>query len=104
MLDTISSSFSFANCSFLVEKAKETTARVVIWRQIGVNRSYTMESTYCGIDREGKYKVNINSNYLFLYPPANFLCWVYCFHVVRVCGRASVRVRVCPSVRNVLFP
>ena len=63
MLDTISSSFSFANCSFLVEKAKETTARVVIWRQIGVNRSYTMESTYCGIDREGKYKVNINRNY-----------------------------------------
>ncbi|KAH3841440.1 cytosolic carboxypeptidase 1-like [Dreissena polymorpha] len=56
VLDSISPQFSLANCSFLVEKSKETTARVVVWRQIGVNRSYTMESTYCGIDREGKYK------------------------------------------------
>ncbi|XP_076102521.1 cytosolic carboxypeptidase 1-like isoform X2 [Mytilus galloprovincialis] len=48
--------FSWPNCSFLVEKAKETTARVVVWRQIGVLRSYTMESTYCGIDRDGKFK------------------------------------------------
>jgi hypothetical protein len=50
--------FSWPNCSFLVEKAKETTARVVVWRQIGVLRSYTMESTYCGIDRDGKFKVS----------------------------------------------
>lgn len=48
--------FSWQNCSFIVEKAKETTARVVVWRQIGVLRSYTMESTYCGIDRDGKFK------------------------------------------------
>lgn len=49
--------FSWQNCSFVVEKAKETTARVVVWRQIGVIRSYTMESSYCGIDKDGKYKV-----------------------------------------------
>ncbi|KAL4227460.1 Cytosolic carboxypeptidase 1 [Mactra antiquata] len=56
VLDYIAPQFSLANCSFIVEKSKETTARVVVWRQIGVNRSYTMESTYCGFDREGKYK------------------------------------------------
>lgn len=50
--------FSWQNCSFVVEKAKETTARVVVWRQIGVIRSYTMESSYCGIDKDGKYKVS----------------------------------------------
>ena len=49
--------FSWQNCSFVVEKAKETTARVVVWRQIGVIRSYTMESSYCGIDKDGKCKV-----------------------------------------------
>ncbi|XP_033749645.1 LOW QUALITY PROTEIN: cytosolic carboxypeptidase 1-like [Pecten maximus] len=48
--------FSWQNCSFVVEKAKETTARMVVWRQIGVIRSYTMESSYCGIDKDGKYK------------------------------------------------
>ncbi|XP_052795258.1 cytosolic carboxypeptidase 1-like [Mya arenaria] len=56
VLDCIAPQFSLANCSFVVEKTKETTARMVVWRQIGVNRSYTMESTYCGMDREGKFK------------------------------------------------
>lgn len=58
MLDCIAPQFSLANCSFVVEKTKEATGRVVVWRQIGVNRSYTMESTYCGMDKEGKYKVS----------------------------------------------
>ena len=41
----------------MVERVKEATARVVVWRQIGVVRSYTMESSYCGCD-QGKYKVS----------------------------------------------
>lgn len=45
-----------SNCSFIVEKSKESTARVVVWKEIGVARSYTMESTYCGCD-QGRYKV-----------------------------------------------
>jgi predicted nucleic acid-binding Zn finger protein len=45
-----------ASCSFVVERSKEATARVVVWREIGVQRSYTMESTLCGCD-QGKYKV-----------------------------------------------
>ncbi|KAL5004498.1 hypothetical protein ScPMuIL_017954 [Solemya velum] len=56
VLHTIAHAFSWPNCSFVLEKSKETTARVVVWRQIGVIRSYTMESTYCGMDRDGKYK------------------------------------------------
>lgn len=47
-----------SSCSFVVEKSKESTARVVVWREIGVQRSYTMESTLCGCD-QGKYKVNM---------------------------------------------
>ena len=56
ILSQIAPAFSYANCSFVVEKAKEGTARVVVWREIGVNRCYTMESTYCGFD-QGLYKV-----------------------------------------------
>ncbi|XP_048356237.1 cytosolic carboxypeptidase 1-like isoform X2 [Sphaerodactylus townsendi] len=47
--------FCMGSCSFVVEKSKESTARVVVWREIGVQRSYTMESTLCGCD-QGKYK------------------------------------------------
>ncbi|KAL3310361.1 Cytosolic carboxypeptidase 4 [Cichlidogyrus casuarinus] len=41
--------FSEAACSYAVQKTKESTARVVVWRQFGVLRSYTMESSYCGV-------------------------------------------------------
>ena len=49
--------FSIQNCSYMVEKAKEPSARVVVWRQIRVVKSYTMESTYCGCD-QGPYRVS----------------------------------------------
>lgn len=49
--------FNYSFCSFAVEKSKEATARVVVWRELGVARSYTMESTYCGAD-QGQCKVS----------------------------------------------
>ena len=62
VLHHMAPSFSLANCSFMVEKSKESTARVVVWRQIGVVRSYTMESSYCGCD-QGPYRVSNYSNF-----------------------------------------
>ncbi|XP_064653277.1 cytosolic carboxypeptidase 1-like isoform X2 [Lineus longissimus] len=47
--------FSLSNCSNIVEKTKEGSARVVVWRQIRIVRSYTMESSYCGCD-QGQYR------------------------------------------------
>lgn len=52
-----------ASSSFVVERSKESTARVVVWREIGVQRSYTMESTLCGCD-QGKYKVGVQNSFL----------------------------------------
>ncbi|XP_041464945.1 cytosolic carboxypeptidase 1-like [Lytechinus variegatus] len=55
ILSSLAPAFSHSNCSFAVDKGKESAARVVVWREMGVARSYTMESTYCGFD-QGKYK------------------------------------------------
>ncbi|XP_026559650.1 cytosolic carboxypeptidase 1 isoform X1 [Pseudonaja textilis] len=55
ILSQAAPAFCMSSCSFVVEKSKESTARVVVWREIGVQRSYTMESTLCGCD-QGKYK------------------------------------------------
>uniref|UniRef100_A0A8C5EM11 Cytosolic carboxypeptidase 1 n=1 Tax=Gouania willdenowi TaxID=441366 RepID=A0A8C5EM11_GOUWI len=55
ILSQIAPAFSLSSCSFVVERSKESTARVVVWREMGVQRSYTMESTLCGCD-QGKYK------------------------------------------------
>uniref|UniRef100_A0AAX7SZT7 Peptidase M14 domain-containing protein n=1 Tax=Astatotilapia calliptera TaxID=8154 RepID=A0AAX7SZT7_ASTCA len=56
-LDRIAPTFSFNSCNFLVEKSRSATARVVVWREMGVLRSYTLENTYNGCN-QGIYKVS----------------------------------------------
>ncbi|CAM9864914.1 unnamed protein product, partial [Choristocarpus tenellus] len=41
---------SFKDCSFAVKKGRESTARVVVARDLGIGNSYTVESTFCGVD------------------------------------------------------
>lgn len=55
-LDGVAPAFSLGSCSFVVERSREATARVVLWREMGVLRSYTMESSYNGCN-QGLYKV-----------------------------------------------
>lgn len=50
-------SFSLSQCEYKVERNREATARITVWRCYGVKRSYTFETSYCGCD-EGLYKVN----------------------------------------------
>eukprot|EP00041_Stephanoeca_diplocostata_P020044 m.439842 g.439842 ORF g.439842 m.439842 type:complete len:1247 (-) comp21458_c0_seq11:127-3867(-) len=50
-LASVAPQFSWRNSQFGVSSDKEGSARVVVWRQYGVERSYTMESTFCGFDR-----------------------------------------------------
>ena len=53
-----SPAFALPSCNFDVRKSRESTARVALWREFGINRSYTLESSFCGYDR-GIYKVSI---------------------------------------------
>ncbi|XP_066556802.1 cytosolic carboxypeptidase 2 isoform X2 [Amia ocellicauda] len=45
--------FSFKSCKFRVQKGKEGTGRVVMWR-MGITNSYTMESTFGGSTLGGR--------------------------------------------------
>ncbi|XP_040293939.1 cytosolic carboxypeptidase 2-like isoform X1 [Bufo bufo] len=48
MLSKISpDKFSFSACKFQVQKSKEGTGRVVMWK-MGIQNSYTLEATFCG--------------------------------------------------------
>ena len=38
-------------CRYTIEKSRESTARVVVWREFGVRRSFTLESTFCGANK-----------------------------------------------------
>ncbi|XP_041443827.1 cytosolic carboxypeptidase 2 isoform X2 [Xenopus laevis] len=45
--------FSFSSCKFKVQKSKEGTGRVVMWK-MGIQNSYTLEATYCGSTLGGR--------------------------------------------------
>lgn len=50
LLEKQAETFSFNDCAFSVQKSKESTARVVVWRELGISNSYTLESSFCGSD------------------------------------------------------
>ncbi|XP_077292800.1 cytosolic carboxypeptidase 1-like [Arctopsyche grandis] len=57
-------SFSLGSCSFKIEREREATARVTVWRQLGVQLSYTLETSFCGFD-QGPYKgLQLNTGHL----------------------------------------
>lgn len=47
--------FSFNNCNFVVQKAREATARVVMWKEFNLINSFTLECSFCG-PTSGLYK------------------------------------------------
>ncbi|KAG1688939.1 Cytosolic carboxypeptidase 1 [Nymphon striatum] len=51
----VCSAFSYSDCSFTIEKSRESTARVTVWRKFSCCLSYTLESSYCGFN-QGPYK------------------------------------------------
>lgn len=54
LLEKISDVFSFNDCVFGLQKAKESTARIVIYKELGIINSFTMEASFCGANI-GKY-------------------------------------------------
>ncbi|OAF69351.1 hypothetical protein A3Q56_02928, partial [Intoshia linei] len=54
LLNKYTSLFSLKQSNFAIEKSKESTARICLWREFGIKNSYTMESTFCGFN-EGIY-------------------------------------------------
>ena len=40
--------FAWRDCTFRLEKAKEATARIVVYKDLGINNSYTMETSMLG--------------------------------------------------------
>ncbi|GIY30058.1 hypothetical protein CDAR_445291 [Caerostris darwini] len=54
LMDEIAPTFSLEDCEFTIERSRESTGRVTIWRQFDVPLSYTLECSYGGCS-QGKY-------------------------------------------------
>ena len=54
VLEKQSEVFSYIDCAFSVQRSKEGTGRVVGWKELNIQNSYTLEASFCGSDF-GKY-------------------------------------------------
>jgi len=64
LLEKAASTFNFSDCAFSVQKSKESTARVVGWKELQILNSFTLECSFCGSDF-GKYAdLHFNTNML----------------------------------------
>ncbi|KAM9215925.1 cytosolic carboxypeptidase 3 [Dugong dugon] len=52
--------FSFSACKFNVQKSKDGTGRVVMWK-MGIRNSFTMEATFCGSTLGNKRGTHFNT-------------------------------------------
>lgn len=53
--------FSFDDCSFLVQKSKESTARIVMWKEFQLVNSFTLEMSFLGPNRGSHSGLHFNT-------------------------------------------
>jgi hypothetical protein len=46
--------YSFKDCRFRIEKCKESTARVVVFRDFNIMNSFTLECSFYGREEESE--------------------------------------------------
>ena len=56
--------FNFEDCSFAVQKSKESTARIVMWREFSLVNSYTLEASFLGPNRGENAGLHFNPTHL----------------------------------------
>ncbi|KAF5294808.1 hypothetical protein FQA39_LY00292 [Lamprigera yunnana] len=47
MVHRLNPHIRLTSCKYKIQKAKESTGRVVLWREFGIRHSYTLECSYC---------------------------------------------------------
>ncbi|XP_048341891.1 cytosolic carboxypeptidase 2 isoform X2 [Sphaerodactylus townsendi] len=80
--------FSFHSCKFKVQKNKEGTGRIVMWR-MGIRNSYTMESTFSGSTLGNK------SNSHFTYEDLKSLGYHVCDTLLDFCDPDRSKFQQC---------
>jgi len=79
--------FSFSDCSFVVQKAKESTAWVVAWKEMGITNTYTLEASFCGADY-GKYAAfHFNTDLL------QEVGYKFCETIIDFCDPDQIKVK-----------
>lgn len=98
LLDKNLDVFNFPDCSFQVQKAKEATARIVMWKELGITNTFTLEASFCGPD-QGKY-----ADYHFNIDILEEVGHKFCETVLDFCDPDQIRVKQVLEEFEVLLP
>lgn len=81
LLDQKNKHFSFADCKFGNERDKESTGRMVMFKEFGILNSYTIEATFysCYNPKQGvKKKVNVEDDLQIKVEDLYSVGWDFC--------------------------
>ena len=56
--------FGFEDCSFVVQKSKESTGRVVMWKEFQLVNSFTLEASFLGPNKGVNAGLHFNPTHL----------------------------------------
>ena len=56
IMSKLCSFFSYEQSRYVVQKSKESTARVTLWRELKIPHVYTMEASFFGSNPHGHQK------------------------------------------------
>ena len=90
--------FSFDDCCFKIQKSKESTARVVAYRELGVVNSYTLEASFCGADFGPLGEQHFTTRHL------EEMGYMVCDAILDFCDPDQAKVMLVCKELQVLFP
>eukprot|EP00437_Effrenium_voratum_P026684 CAMPEP_0181402510 /NCGR_PEP_ID=MMETSP1110-20121109/3212_1 /TAXON_ID=174948 /ORGANISM="Symbiodinium sp., Strain CCMP421" /LENGTH=751 /DNA_ID=CAMNT_0023524731 /DNA_START=33 /DNA_END=2288 /DNA_ORIENTATION=+ len=90
--------FSFDDCCFKIQKSKESTARVVAYRELGVVNSYTLEASFCGADFGPLGEQHFTTRHL------EEMGYMVCDAILDFCDPDQTKVQLVCKELQVLFP
>lgn len=90
--------FSFDDCCFKIQKTKDSTARVVAYRELGVVNSYTLEASFCGADFGPLGEQHFTTRHL------EEMGYMVCDAILDFCDPDQGKVMLVCKELQVLFP
>merc|ERR1712137_158374 len=90
--------FSFDDCCFKIQKSKESTARVVAFRELGVSNAFTLEASFCGADFGPLAEQHFTTRHL------EEMGYMLCDTILDFCDPDQTKVMQVTRELQVLFP
>merc|ERR1719440_1593402 len=98
LLSKSSDCFNFDDCCWKIQKSKESTARVVAYRELNITNSFTLEASFCGADFGALADQHFTTRHL------EEMGYMVCDAILDFCDPDQSKVAVICKELQILFP